>query len=590
MQKMRKAIRLGLLYGVTFMLSGAYALPALAAPVLAEAAPASHQQTSLKDWRNNKEARQASKATKPPAVTPSPTQELPATPAQETPETKDAPLAPETETATITDKQQASSTTEVEQKAIIENNQTASSTTGNAGIIDNTTAGSATTGDAAAETTLLNVVHSTVQGGTAGVAHFTTDIYGNVVGDITLAPSIGKALSESQPTDSTSSTIVDTATKIENNIGLDATSGDAKVVGNTTAGSAQTGTATTVANIVNLINSIIAANQSFIGTINIYGNLDGDILLSPSFTAQLLADNSKKSTAPDLLSLNSADNQSIINNISLGAQTGTATLKDNTTAGDAITGKAATNLTVLNLSGHQVTASNSLLVFVNVLGTWIGVIVDAPAGTTAAMLGNGVTANQVLPVQTTASTNESSIVNNLTLNSTSGNAKVADNTTAGNATTGDASASANIANISTSSFSLSDWFGVLFINVFGTWSGSFGINTLSGEVIPLSSPLGTPSSMPMSQPFQFGFVPGGLSQAAASRTQPIGSNAGTATELTPQQHTAVLAAMTSAVGDGGVQQPAAQSQEAYVDPIAIATMVIGFTIAIGGLGLKFIRR
>jgi len=49
---------------------------------------------------------------------------------------------------------------------------------------------------------------------------------------------------------------------------------------NTTAGSATTGDAAAIANIVNVINSIIGAGQSFIGTININGNLDGEILLT----------------------------------------------------------------------------------------------------------------------------------------------------------------------------------------------------------------------------------------------------------------------------------------------------------------------
>jgi hypothetical protein len=140
---------------------------------------------------------------------------------------------------------------------------------------------------------------------------------------------------------------------------------------------------------------------------------------------------------------------------------------------------------VLNLTGHEVVGSNSLLVFVNVLGKWIGAIVDAPAGSTAAALGGGLTDNRSLGADTEInSTNNGQVNNNVLVNARSGDASVNHNTTAGNAVTGSASASANITNISNSSLSLGDWFGILFINVFGAWEGSFGIDTAAGTLPP----------------------------------------------------------------------------------------------------------
>jgi hypothetical protein len=137
---------------------------------------------------------------------------------------------------------------------------------------------------------------------------------------------------------------------------------------------------------------------------------------------------------------------------------------------------------IFNLSGHEIVAKDSLLVFVNVLGKWVGVIVDAPVGATAAALGSGVTTNSTtLPDLAIVSSNNNLITNNINLSSTSGNATVAANTFAGNAVSGNATASANIANITGSQFGLTGWFGVLFINVFGNWYGSFGINTPYGN-------------------------------------------------------------------------------------------------------------
>jgi hypothetical protein len=373
------------------------------------------------------------------------------------------------------------------------NNIGSQATTGNATVAANTTAGDATTGNAASTATILNNVNSTLStANNQAAASFVTNVMGNVNGDILLQPMILKAVLENGATNPTSTTATITNTNnLTNNVTLGATSGNAGVVGNTTAGNATSGTANTVADVVNIINSLVAANQSFVGTINIYGNLNGDILIAPNFIPQLIASNggnTSLNTAPSTTTISSNDMQNIVNNVSLAAASGKAAVMDNTTAGSATSGNANTNVVIFNLSGHAVVASNSLLVFVNVLGKWVGVIVDAPVGATSAAIGNGVTSNTVIPPNLTiVNNNNNQITNNINLNSQSGNATVAANTLAGNAVSGNATSSANIANISNSQFGLTGWFGVLFINVFGTWDGSFGINTSAGDPINTSA-------------------------------------------------------------------------------------------------------
>jgi hypothetical protein len=173
-------------------------------------------------------------------------------------------------------------------------------------------------------------------------------------------------------------------------------------------------------------------------------------------------------------SISSNNNQAINNNIDSNATSGQANILNNTTAGNATSGNAKSNITVLNLTGSNIIGSNALLVFVNVLGNWVGVIMDAPAGATSAALGGGITQNAsaVLANTNLSATNNQTINNNLQLNSTSGNATVSGNTTAGNATSGNAENSVNLLNIENSSLSLSNFFGILFVNVFGTWNGS----------------------------------------------------------------------------------------------------------------------
>jgi hypothetical protein len=193
--------------------------------------------------------------------------------------------------------------------------------------------------------------------------------------------------------------------------------------------------------------------------------------------------------------INNLNNDTINNAVTNTSNTGSATVSNNTSAGDATSGNATNKITILNLTGSQIIGSNDLLVFVNVLGTWVGVIMNAPAGTTAAELGGGITNNTANSTNSTTTanyTNNNTINNTIDDNASTGNATVSDNTSGGNATSGNASASANLLNLIDSQLSVSNWFGILFINVFGTWDGSLGVETIppvttTADTPPVSS-------------------------------------------------------------------------------------------------------
>ncbi len=509
-----------------------------------------------------------------PASTPTPSPEATTDTEDEAEESaatvSNADVDPEAVIATDVD---VSTNTDITNDADVTNALDSDAKTGNADVVRNTKAGDAKTGDASAVTTVVNSVHSTVgnKDDASGVAHFTIDLYGDIVGDITLGPAIDNATIKND-VDISDRTNVQNNTSLANNLSLDAKSGDATVSGNTKAGSAKSGDANAVANVLNLINTIVAANKSFIGTINIHGNLNGDILVSPEFIPQLLASNAEVYGNFNMpLSTTVNDDKSIVNNVKLNATTGDATVANNTSAGSAKTGAAETNLTILNLTGHEVDASKSLLVFVNVLGKWVGMIVDAP-NATAAALGSGVVKNNVNISSDTNVNNNASIVNNIDLTAASGDATVTGNTQAGDAVSGDATASANIANISTSTLNLTDWFGVLYINVFGEWIGSFGIDTIAGKVFPLKGDVvPKPQTRAAGAPnLQFGFVPQGDTTTVAA-----------AKKMTPKERKDKVNALLASAGvlppTGGTYVPA--PRERQVDPISIAMMVVGFTVA-----------
>lgn len=350
-------------------------------------------------------------------------------------------------------------------------------TTGDASVLTNTDAGSAASGNADAAATILNNVNSVTDlgGSNSSIATFSADVVGDVSGDIVLQPIISQAIANPITATDTVEKLTN-LNSITNNINLSANSGDALVENNTKAGDATTGSADTIANVINIVNSMVVAGQSFIGAINIYGNFIGNILISPDFVPRLLASNSGLETSPKAVIVNASDTIDIINNLSLSAISGQALLAGNTQAGNAITGDALTNIVIFNMTGHSIIASNCLLVFINVLGEWYGVIVDAPVGATAAIIGGNVESDTVsMPNLNATIDNKVEIENNITLKSQSGDASVLDNTVAGNAKSGNATASVNLANIVGSRFSLSGWFGLLFINVFGKWFGDFGV-------------------------------------------------------------------------------------------------------------------
>ena len=383
---------------------------------------------------------------------------------------------------------------------------------GNSLVLGNTSAGGATTGDTQNLANVVNMLQSSSNalGSGSNVITFTANINGDVNGDLFLDPSqLSNVQNASSNTDLNSNVTVNNAsnTNIDNKINLASTSGDATVSSNTNGGDATTGNAKAIANIVNSINSALTAGKSFIGTININGNLNGDILLPENFVDTLLAANvptvtitgpgSTNTTNTNVNSnttVTNTNNLGITNNVNANANTGSANVSNNTSGGNAQTGNASTNITAFNLTGSKVIGANDILVFVNAPdGRWVGLIVNAPSGATAASLGGGITTSGPNSTNTSnTNVNDNTTINNkvnakinndITTNATSGNADVNSNTKGGNARSGNADSRVNLANIENSQLTLSGWLGILFINVFGTWHGSFGVNTSAGDPI-----------------------------------------------------------------------------------------------------------
>lgn len=461
-----------------------------------------------------------------------------------------APVAPATSTNTGTPGSSNSSTSGATitntTGVTMTNSLGSSAVAGNASVTGNTTGGNATSGNATAMANVINAIQTSSALNGGDVATFVANINGDVQGDLVIDPSqLQPASGSSMLADPNLTVNNQVDGQITNTITLNANTGDAKVANNTTGGSATSGNATAIADVINMLDSIVSAGKSFVGVININGNLTGNILMPQSFLDSLIASNAPSTTlalspsAASNLGITNTNNLTTTNNIEANAATGHATVAGNTNAGNATTGDASTTVRVFNLTGSQVMAANCLLVFVNVSGTWVGVIMDAPAGSTAAALGSGVTENDTNG--TIANTTNDAITNNILANAQSGDATVSHNTNGGSATSGDARTAVNLLNMNEADFNLTGWFGVLFINVFGNWYGSFGTvqPSLAGSQSSGSdSTVGsTTTQQPTPQAFRF-------VQATTASTSSPSDDTTAFTTASAHPSTAVLGAST----------------------------------------------
>jgi hypothetical protein len=265
----------------------------------------------------------------------------------------------------------------------------------------------------------------------------------------------------------------DQGANISNNITLNAKSGQAThSSGN---GSAVSGNATAIANILTLIDSTISAPRSFIGNITINGKYDGDIII-PERIDESSPDEHTPETLAATQHTGSGFSTDEHTKVVLSAKGGEVAAQNTTK------GKGNTNLTIYNLTGHQIVGDNCLLVFVNIMGNWTGLITTMPAGTKSAITGNSTFTSS----NSLGNSRNTDIHNNIAIEATSGDA-MATNSPTSQAQSGNANASLALGTVSNTTATLNNWFGVIFINVIGEWSGNVTIKDIATQLPPSSA-------------------------------------------------------------------------------------------------------
>lgn len=331
---------------------------------------------------------------------------------------------------------------------------------------------------------------------------------------------------------STSATFQSNDADINNVIVLEANSGNNTSSGNTGGNTTlTTGDANVSANVTNFVNNNIAGGV-VINTVNIYGDLVGDIILPEQSLCGGTCDSSTSatnsgngsdstntatvSTSQDAVTFQSNDAE-IANAVILDAQTGNNSAEKNTGGDSSIqSGDSNLDVNVVNVANQNV-SGDWWIVLVNQAGSWIGMIMGAPEGSSMAGSegtqfvvnpdgsitvlneGNGsgstnTASSTASNSETTVQSNTASVQNTLALSAnTGGNA--ANNNTGGDTkvVTGDANIIANVVNFVNNNISGSGRVVITVVNVFGSWIGNFvGPNQQVASASPEPEAIGGP--------------------------------------------------------------------------------------------------
>lgn len=323
----------------------------------------------------------------------------------------------------------------------------------------------------------------------------------------------GSQNSASASSSTTNATFQNNDATVGSNVTLGSDSGNNSANDNTGGNSTiKTGNANTTANVLTFANNNIDGRVVY-STVNIYGNLAGDIIIpqqtmdavpsaSPAITENTRNGTGSQNTATASLSASNATFQNndadIVNNLQLRATAGNNHTNNDTGGNAAVqTGQSSIDAKVLNVTNSNVNSGDVWLVIVNQAGKWIGKILGAPDGAhsagssgvtiatdnngnvTASNNGNGSGSHNstdatVAKTDTTTQNNKAKIVNNVHLSANTGGNSASNNTN-GNSIiqTGNAHIIANLVNFVNNNIKGTGKLFVTVVNVFGSWIGDF---------------------------------------------------------------------------------------------------------------------
>ena len=411
-------------------------------------------------------------------------------------------------------------------ETIVENNNNADLDTGIIAIADsghnsadkNTGNVEIRTGDVNVGLTVVNVANTDI----TGVQTSEYDVYDDHSGDIVIGFNSTSNQTNNNQTAANTTTGADSVNQanVNNNTSLtlvnnnnatvasdlviDAISGYNSADKNTGDVTIATGDANVVTNVVNLVNNTIqSGTEILVATVNIFGNLVGDIILDPlalcdgcgsgSQTASnsTTGANSENDSSVAQQRLNTVEqhNEANINNtVLVNANTGNNEVNQNTLGGTIETGQVNVQAEEVTVANNNLIASGEetwWIVIVNEAGKWVGkilganeddhvVVVDtidlgAANNTTGADSSNQSNVNNSSNTEIVQN-NQANVNNNIVINANTGGNSAEQNTGNANISTGDINIYQNVVNYVNNNI-VGGKVVIAFVNVFGSWIG-----------------------------------------------------------------------------------------------------------------------
>lgn len=287
----------------------------------------------------------------------------------------------------------------------------------------------------------------------------------------------------SDPTINLHITSVTSSATVENTINSNANSGNNTLATGGT-GTLATGDAYSIVSILNRVNLIMIDSVIHIVTINIFGTLNGDIILPVPLSSGTGSPCNACTT-----STNVSNTATVDTNVSSTANTGGNTASG---AGSIQTGNTQSAVSVNNLVNTTLIGANVFALYINAFGVWNGSFVGygnvasgsagylnisgQSSGTTDCGCTGNVTATQTAMIKNTV--HSSANTGNNTLSADSGSIR-----------TGNAISDVSVINlVNTVLYRTTAFFG--FINIFGSWHGNVGdaASLAKAEATPTPAP------------------------------------------------------------------------------------------------------
>lgn len=342
---------------------------------------------------------------------------------------------------------------------------------GNEGTID--------TGNAVSVTNVENSLNSTSVN--SEVIYQTINLFVNENGNLNISDpfSIAASVIPEHPDDSVinvSVTNVENYAYLSNEVISYANTGGNSINGSNTATTSaviNTGDAYSLVSLLNKVNFTVINSKIHIISINIFGNLNGNIVL-PDLLASSFA-----SCDTCGISLSASNNATLENNIDSNAVTGQNSISG--LSGSITTGDANSIVNLLNIINTTFFGTAVQGLYINVLGSWVGnfigwgVLDPQTGGGNLAFYQTGLSIeNQGSCPSCTGDTtiqNDANVINNISSTANTGGNSI--NGGNGTITTGNAFSAVSLINfINTNFINSFGFFG--FLNIFGNWVGDIG--------------------------------------------------------------------------------------------------------------------